>query len=120
MKESNTDIRKLWSLSPEDFNAWRMENDLPRLFAFFQKKLPLFNDWLEEFGIDEEQFLSAPNTGMWFAGSEKLRFEEFIENKNRRFGIFAEKNIRKESDILKRFPGIEFETVKSISFLPYL
>lgn len=120
MSVPNTDISALWSLSPEDFNSWRKKNDLPLLFGFFQEKLPKFNDWLEEFGIGQEAFINAPNTGVWFAGSEKCIFEKFSENDRPRYGIYPERNVRKTDEIHKRFPDLKFDLLESTTFLPYL
>lgn len=61
----------LWDLDPYAFNRYRAENDLVDLLAFFKKDLPLFNEWLSEFEITDEEFCEARSTGNWLSGASR-------------------------------------------------
>ncbi len=65
------DPRVLWSKSPDDFNAWRAGNDIPLLLAFFIKRLPHFQQWMDEHGVDDVSFCALVPTGDWLAGEAK-------------------------------------------------
>ncbi len=67
----------LWRLPIEDFNRWRVDNDLPLLFELFCLKLPKFDEWLSLFNLDKRCFLIAPHTGEWFIGKDELIFVEY-------------------------------------------
>jgi hypothetical protein len=51
--QANPDVARLWSLSKEEFNQWRRDNDLPGLLAFFRSTLPHFAEWLSEGSISD-------------------------------------------------------------------
>jgi len=57
---------ELWEMSPDDFNKWRRENDLKRLFECFQKTLPHFDEWLKENNLTIEFILGTDNPGQFF------------------------------------------------------
>ncbi|WP_236191205.1 potassium channel family protein [Pseudomonas pharyngis] len=43
-----------WKMEPEQFNSWRKHNDYPRLFKVFREKLPHFDTWLSNEGLNAE------------------------------------------------------------------
>lgn len=45
---------KFWTMEPEQFNSWRKQNDYPRLFEVFRKKLPHFDTWLSNESLNTE------------------------------------------------------------------
>lgn len=56
----------LWGMSPFDFNKWRREHDLKRLFELFQKKLPHFDEWLAKNNLTVEFILETDKPGHFF------------------------------------------------------
>jgi hypothetical protein len=70
----------LWKMSPEDFNKWRQDNDLPRLIEFFKEELPFFKEWLSDSDISDRDFCLAPHTGEWFIGKEEVSFVEYTDD----------------------------------------
>jgi len=72
---------ELWAMPPDHFNEWRSKNDLPLLLAFFRERLPAFQKWLDQFGIDEEIFCRTASTGQFFIGAgKKVIVEEPRDN----------------------------------------
>lgn len=57
---------ELWDMSPDDFNKWRRENDLKRLFDCFQKTLPHFDEWLQANNLTIDFILGTDNPGQFF------------------------------------------------------
>jgi hypothetical protein len=73
MARPNDHIYRLWEMSPEDFNKWRRENDLPELLVFFQKSLPHFAEWQAVHKIDDTIFLALTEPSNFFmAGTKKF------------------------------------------------
>jgi len=108
--------KDLWSLTPDEFNQWRKENDLPRLLAFFKGYLPFFSEWLDEFGITDSNFCNAPHTGEWFIGDGDFTFVQYSEDEQLKFVICTDFEARfhflsKHRSIINNH---------SISFIPYL
>jgi hypothetical protein len=76
------DVNMLWRFNPDEFNEWRLKNDLPMLFAFFKDKLPSFQDWLDEFEIDIDTCCRVIPSGKLFVGSgSRLLIQNRIEQK---------------------------------------
>ncbi|MBC8052180.1 MAG: two pore domain potassium channel family protein [Sphingobacteriaceae bacterium] len=63
---------ELWKLSNEDFNEWRRNNDLKVLFGFFEKTLPDFNLWMEEYKFTREFILKTDKPGSFFYNSNEV------------------------------------------------
>lgn len=61
----------LWAMSPQDFNEWRAQNDLPRLFAYFGQLLPEFNQWLKRLPFELDVALRIVPTADLFKGEER-------------------------------------------------
>lgn len=61
----------LWSLPPHEFNEWRANNDIPRLFSFFKQLLPNFGEWLESLPFGEDISVRIVPTGSIFKGDRK-------------------------------------------------
>jgi len=57
---------ELWDMSPDDFNKWRRENDLKRLFDNFQETLPHFKEWLQTNNLTIDFILGTNNPGQFF------------------------------------------------------
>ena len=57
---------ELWEMSPDDFNKWRRENDLKKLFECFQQNLPHFDEWLKENHLTIDFILETNNPGQFF------------------------------------------------------
>jgi hypothetical protein len=49
-------VQSLWEKTPDAFNEWRAENDLPILYEYFLERLPAFKEWAAEFDIDQPTF----------------------------------------------------------------
>jgi hypothetical protein len=72
MSDFNKNTEQLWSMQPHEFNEWRVNNDLPRLFSFLMELLPGFSDWLEGLPFDMEVILRIVPTGDIFKGNHKV------------------------------------------------
>ena len=57
-------------MSPQDFNEWRAQNDLPTLFEYLAGMLPKFRDWQESLPFDLSVVLRIVPTGALFKGQE--------------------------------------------------
>jgi len=57
-------------MSPQDFNEWRAQNDLPQLFEYLAGMLPKFRDWLNGLPFDLSVALRIVPTGALFKGQE--------------------------------------------------
>jgi hypothetical protein len=57
---------ELWDMNPDDFNKWRRENDLKKLFENFQKSLHQFDDWLQVNNLTIDFILETNNPGQFF------------------------------------------------------
>jgi len=62
----------LWRSQPYEFNEWRAQNDLPRLFAFLNEILTDFNVWLSKLPFDMDVVLRIVPTGEMFKGKSKV------------------------------------------------
>lgn len=63
---------ELWEMSPGDFNKWRRENDLKKLFDVFRKHLPHFEEWLQNNHLEVDFILETDNPGHFFIGQAIL------------------------------------------------
>jgi hypothetical protein len=70
MNRSGPAPNALWSMSPQDFNEWRAQNDLPQLFEYLAGMLPKFRDWLNSLPFDLSVALRIVPTGALFKGQE--------------------------------------------------
>ena len=52
------DKDKLWRMSYEEFNKWRIENDFPRILKFFQDRLAGFGEWQKEYGFSDKDIIN--------------------------------------------------------------
>jgi hypothetical protein len=62
----------LWNLSPEVFNEWRANNDLPIVYQHFLGLLPAFHEWTAESGIDRAVFCRTVPVGELFSGNAQI------------------------------------------------
>lgn len=60
----------LWMMTPQEFNEWRAQNDLPHLFQHLSGLLPKFNDWMNTLPFDLNVALRIVPTGALFKGDE--------------------------------------------------
>jgi len=44
---------EIWKIKPQTFYAWRVKYDFPRILKYFNEKLNQFNEWKNEFEIDD-------------------------------------------------------------------
>jgi len=44
---------EIWRIKPQTFYAWRVKHDFPRILKHFNEKLNQFNEWKNEFEIDD-------------------------------------------------------------------
>lgn len=72
MSDFNKNPEQLWSMQPHEFNEWRANNDLPRLFSYLTELLPSFSDWLESLPFDMDVVLRIVPTGAIFKGKNKV------------------------------------------------
>lgn len=63
---------ELWALPYDEFNTYRREQDLPKLFNFFQKTLPKFDQWLSENDLSIDFILSTDNPGQFLYWNRPL------------------------------------------------
>lgn len=71
----------LWELSPNDFNEWRANHDLPLVFQYFLKHLPGFGDWAATFAVDSAVFCQTVSAGDLFIGQHPQLLVEHEANR---------------------------------------
>ncbi|RZK40311.1 MAG: hypothetical protein EOO90_15465 [Pedobacter sp.] len=108
---------ELWKLSSSEFNKYRRENDLKNLFEVFEKKLPLFNEWLESHKFSIDFILSTDKPGSFFYGLTDIILFKY-ENEGRiYFSFYA---IEDEAHD-KRLKKVKLEDNQQVfQFTPYL
>ncbi|NKC17649.1 hypothetical protein CWC29_002115 [Pseudoalteromonas sp. S4498] len=72
MLNFNKSAEQLWSMPPHEFNEWRANNDLPKLFSYLKELLPSFSDWLESLPFGMDVVLRIVPTGAIFRGKNKV------------------------------------------------
>lgn len=108
---------ELWKLSPIDFNKWRSENDLPKLFEFFQSYLPSYKEWMKEYGFSEELFLNLRNPGQLFHGENEKFLISANGQDNVKYFFIDILSDKKEREIVKLSAKRGNNVIK---FTPYL
>jgi hypothetical protein len=83
-----TDPKTLWALSPDAFNEWRATNDLPLLLRLFRSRLPNFDDWMSECGLDEQSFCRFSPTGQLFYGPGGRKLFALEKQPNEKYQFF--------------------------------
>lgn len=48
---------EFWEMTADEFNAWRKQEDFPRILDFFRTQLNGFTDWQNEYGIDNDYLI---------------------------------------------------------------
>jgi hypothetical protein len=120
IKPPAVDINFLWSLRPEQFNAWRRENDFPRLLEFMKSQWKGFIEWQAETGIPDQAFIHL-GPSFFLRWSDQTRYvlhvqpdndvEEWLTNENERTGIQAPLEISQQVNAAR--------LRNSYSFIPY-
>lgn len=105
---------QLWKMKPDEFNAWRIQNDLPLLLSFLCEILPRFEEWLNEYNISNNEFINAPHTGIWFLGNAMLYFNKLSKDGKEFINITKTKIAQEQLDS----NGHEMRYTKA--FVPYL
>ncbi|WP_259068984.1 potassium channel family protein [Mucilaginibacter sp. X4EP1] len=109
----------LWKLNADDFNKWRNENDLKRLFEHFQVKLPNFADWLGEFNFTVDFILKTNQPGGFFYWkSETILFESTDDETGKLSYLFIPIETKSQSEKLTELESKPGE--KAYRFKPYL
>jgi hypothetical protein len=87
-------VKELWELPVHEFNEWRVKNDLPKLFKFFENHLPHFSIWLEQYRFSIDFLIEVRNPGELFYGKDNkyLIENQNVENDERFFFCVAKTN----------------------------
>ncbi|KAF0204761.1 MAG: hypothetical protein FD170_186 [Bacteroidetes bacterium] len=109
---------ELWKLSDEEFNKWRRENDLKRLFDCFQKTLPLFDEWLTTFNFSIDFILNTDKPGSFFYWDKETILIKSNENGVDHY-FFVPIEDKAHDKRLKNIPEKETEKVEQYRFKPY-
>lgn len=108
---------ELWKLNIDEFNQWRRENDLLKLFKLFQKTLPHFEEWLEEFSFTIEFILDTDKPGGFFYwDTETILVKSTEEGFDDYFFI----PIESEAHNKRLSKKSESDTAIEYRFIPYL
>lgn len=86
----NVQAARLWSLTDRQFNAWRRANDLPLLVAFLREALPHFPEWLDTYGISDDEFVAVDHTSRLLTGTGPKYIADITQQK---YGIDSERSI---------------------------
>lgn len=68
LRATQNNILAAWQMDRDRFNAWRAQNDLTQLLAFFKRTLPNFETWQNEFSITDSLFLAVERPSRFFEG----------------------------------------------------
>ncbi len=108
---------ELWKLPYEEFNKWRRENDLLKLFEHFKTVLPHFDEWLSEFNLTTEFILSTDQPGDFFYWEKDVYV---VKSTDENFPSYFfvpvedEKHDRQISEVGKK------QNTEQIKYKPYL
>ena len=114
---SYKEIRSLWDMEHRVFNTWRRKNDLLNLISTFEKQLPYFKEWMNEYNLSKEKILLSDSTGAFFNG-ENFKYFRFYGYDLNDYPIVHVKNNKYCVD-QPDFRG-NYELIEEIKFLPYL
>ena len=94
---------ELWKMTPPEFNKWREDNDLPKLFQFFIKRLPGFNDWMRENKLSVELLVKLRTPGMLFDGTHPKALIEILsqEGADDKFMVIEVPNKKTKKRVLE-------------------
>lgn len=109
--------KELWKLSIDDFNKWRRENDLLKLFNCFQKTLPHFNDWLNEFNFTIDFILNTDKPGGFFYWDTETIL---VKSSERGFDHYFFVPIENEAHDKRLRKKSGSDTAVEYRFMPYL
>jgi hypothetical protein len=110
----------LWNMTYDDFNKWRRENDLLKLFAFFESHLPNFNEWLAESQLSVDYILQTNKPGNFFYWDVPVYLVEYVDdNRGTQFMFIPIENKIHENQIEKRVAQKK-DNWKVLRFTPYL
>lgn len=107
----------LWKLNIDEFNQWRRENDLLRLFNCFQKKLPHFDEWLKEFNFTIEFILNTDKPGGFFYWDTETIL---VKSTDQGFDDYFFIPIESEAHNKRLSQKSESDTAIEYRFIPYL
>lgn len=108
---------ELWALPYDEFNKYRRENDLPKLFKFFEEKLPKFIDWLEKNHLTTEFILNTDKPGHFLYWDTPVYVIEYQHEGVSQFMFIDTENNLHESRIIESLK--ENPEQKSKRFMPY-
>lgn len=108
---------ELWKLNIDEFNQWRRENDLLRLFNCFQKTLPHFEEWLKEFSFTIEFILNTDKPGGFFYWDTETIL---VKSTERGFDDYFFVPIENEAHDKRLSNKSESDTAIEYRFMPYL
>lgn len=108
---------ELWKLSIDEFNQWRRENDLLRLFNCFQKTLPHFEEWLKEFSFTIEFILNTDKPGGFFYWDTETIL---VKSTEQGFDDYFFVPIENEAHNKRLSKKEENDTAVEYRFIPYL
>ncbi len=114
------DIATLWALSPEEFNKWRQNHDLPLLFEFFREKLPGFSEWLAKYEPEKDYFLKIVPSSKIFKGDSDLVIVEYEQSNEEKLITTIVPSVDVINSIPKRFKDIQVNIKRTVPFVPYL
>jgi hypothetical protein len=108
---------ELWQLNIDEFNQWRRENDLLKLFNCFQKTLPHFDEWLKEFNFTIEFILNTDKPGGFFYWDTETLL---VKSTAQGFDDYFFVPIESEAHNKRLSKKSESDTAIEYRFMPYL
>jgi len=67
---SKEDLFKIWKSNSDDFNKWRRENDLKKIFEYIINHSASFSEWMNYYSLDIEQLLLITPSRFVFIGNK--------------------------------------------------
>lgn len=111
---------ELWNLNYEDFNQWRRENDLPKLFTFFVNHLPHFKEWLAENKLTVEYILNTDRPGNFFYWNVPVYVIEYVDDDKRTRYMFVPIENRVHQNQIEKQIEKKTDAWRVLRFTPYL
>lgn len=109
---------ELWKLNPDEFNKWRRENDLKKLFQGFREALPHFDEWLAAYNFTIDFILGTDQPGSFFYwDKETILFKS--EEKDLPYYFFVQIEDKAHDKKIKEASKADGDKVQQFRFKPY-
>ena len=105
---SDEDKFKIWYLKPKEFNKWRKENDLKKLFKYIIEHSDSFVKWMDYFNLSLSDILEIIPTRDVFWGIKKIFIEKRDENSEKTIFLANLDSNQNKDELIRYFEFIPY------------